>query len=136
MSNSGADNYDKESFDKPLLAHALLPRGEEFEYGTDIGRYHDQDGTPACHRSANPLLNTKTDKIEFQDGFIQEYLANTIAENMYSQIETEGNDFILLQEFFVLNIKKVVQNAQHKRTAQGSTVCTIEGQIYLLDTVE
>ena len=58
-----------------------MPRGEVLDYGTAIGRKHDQDGCPVGHSNANLLLNTRVYKVEFQDGYIQEYPANTIAEN-------------------------------------------------------
>ena len=60
-----------------------MPRGEVLDYGTAIGRKCDQDGCPVGHSNANPLLNTRVYKVEFQDGYIQEYLANTIAENIW-----------------------------------------------------
>ena len=60
----------------------LLPRGEGVEYGKVIGRKRDQDGRPVGQAKAIPLLNTRVYEVEFQDGYIQEYLANTIAENI------------------------------------------------------
>ena len=81
-SMSEAESYGKESFDKLLSAHVLLPRGEGVEHGKAIGRKRDQDGGPVGHSNANPLLNMRVYKVEFQDGYIQEYLANTIAENI------------------------------------------------------
>ena len=77
-----AENYDKESFDKLISAHVLLPRGEGVEHGKGIGRKHDQDGHPVGQANAIPLLNMRVYKVEFQDGYIQEYLANTIAGNI------------------------------------------------------
>ena len=62
--------------------HVLLPRGEGVEHGKVIGRKHDQDGCPIGHSNANPLLYMRVYEVEFQDGCIQEYLANTIAENI------------------------------------------------------
>ena len=63
-----------------------MPRGEVLDYGTAIGRKRDQDGCPVGHGNANPLLNMRVYEVEFQDGYIQEYLANTIAENIYQFI--------------------------------------------------
>ena len=60
----------------------LLPRGEGVEHGKDIGRKHDQDGCPVGHSNTNPLRNTRVYEVEFQDGYIQENLAKTIAENI------------------------------------------------------
>ena len=77
-----AESYDKESLDKLISAHVLLPRGEGVEHGKVIGRKRDQDGGPIGQSNAIPLLNTRVYEVEFQDGYIQEYLANTIAENI------------------------------------------------------
>ena len=82
LSMPEAESYDKESFEKLLSAHVLLPRGEGVEHGKVLGRKCDQDGCPVGHSNANPMLNTRVYKVEFQDGYIQEYLANTIAENI------------------------------------------------------
>jgi hypothetical protein len=34
----------------------------------------------------------------FQDGHVEEYAANIIAENMYAQVDVEGNKFTLLHK--------------------------------------
>ena len=81
-----AENYDKESFDKLISAHVLLPRGEGVEHGKVICRKRDQDGCPVGQANAIPLLNMRVYKVDFQDGYVQEYLANTIAKNIYQFI--------------------------------------------------
>ena len=79
-----AESYDKESFDKLLSAQCmLLPRGEGVEYGKGIGRKCYQDCCPAGHGNDNPLLNTRVYEVEFQDGYIQEYLTSKLAENSF-----------------------------------------------------
>ena len=60
-----AESYDKESVDKLLSAHVLLPRGEGVEHGKVIGRKRDQDGRPVGQANAIPLLNTRVYKVEF-----------------------------------------------------------------------
>ena len=87
-----AESYDKENCDKLLSAHVLLPRGEGVEHGKVIGRKRDQDGCPVGHSNGNPLLNTRVYEVEFQDGYIQEYLANTIAENIYLFTGSSNNN--------------------------------------------
>ena len=82
LSMPEAESYDKESFDKLISGHVLLPRGEGVEHGKVGGRKHDQDGHPVEHSNVNPLLNTRVYEVEFQDGYSQEYLANTIAESI------------------------------------------------------
>ena len=59
LSMPEAENYDKESLDKLLSAHVLLPKGEGVEHGKVIGRKRDQDGCPVEQANANPLLNTR-----------------------------------------------------------------------------
>jgi hypothetical protein len=46
----------------------------------------------------NPILDTRLYEVRFNDGSTQEYMANTIAENLYSQIDPEGNEYLLLDE--------------------------------------
>ena len=41
----------------------------------------------------NPLLNSIIYDVEFPDGQIKEYAANVIAQNMYSQVDSEGRTF-------------------------------------------
>ncbi len=36
--------------------------------------------------------------MQFSDGHIKEYVANVIAENLYSQVDEDGNHLMLLQE--------------------------------------
>ena len=36
--------------------------------------------------------------MEFTDGTHEKYQANVIAENMYAQVDDEGNEFLLLKE--------------------------------------
>ena len=46
----------------------------------------------------NPILDTRTYEVEFPDGQTAKYSANIIAENMYAQCNTEGNQYLLLKE--------------------------------------
>ena len=48
--------------------------------------------------NSNPILDTRVYEVDFEDGARQYYSANLIAENMYSQIGTEGNKYLLLSE--------------------------------------
>jgi hypothetical protein len=51
------------------------------------------------------LLDTHTYEVEFPDGEVAEYSANIIAENMYIQCDTEGNQYLLLNK--IIDWKKV-----------------------------
>jgi hypothetical protein len=43
-------------------------------------------------------LDTRLYEVFFDDGLTQEYQANTIVENLYSQVDPEGNEYLLLEE--------------------------------------
>jgi hypothetical protein len=42
------------------------------------------------------MLDSRTYEIEFPDGRSDEYTANVIAENVYAQCDTEGNQFNIM----------------------------------------
>ena len=46
----------------------------------------------------NPLLDMRECSVEFKDGISESLSANIIAQNLYSQIDEEGNRHIPLEE--------------------------------------
>ena len=56
----------------------------------------DSDGNTIGSLHYNPFLDTHVYKVQFQYGSISNYAANIISENPYSQIDPDGNDFLLL----------------------------------------
>ena len=93
-----ADDYDEETLDKLLSAEVLVPKGDGFMMGTVVSRKRDADGNPIGKANSNPILDTRVYEVQFPDGHLEEYSANVIAESMYSQVDDEGNQFLLLQE--------------------------------------
>jgi hypothetical protein len=49
-------------------------------------------------RNQNPLLDTREYEVEFPDGTMDTYSANIIAENLYSQVDTEGKQYQVISE--------------------------------------
>ena len=47
-------------------------------------------------QNSNPILDTRTYEVEFPDGQKTEVAANIIAQNMYAQCDSEGNQYLLL----------------------------------------
>jgi hypothetical protein len=72
--------------------------------GKVIKRVKDNDGNPVGVRHANPLCDTRRYEVEIGDGEVYEFAANSIAENIYSQVDSEGRQFMLLKE--ILDHKK------------------------------
>jgi len=85
-----------DTFDQYVGAEVLLPTGDRQATGRVIGRKRDLDGVPRGQANANPILDTRVYTVEFPDGDIGEYAANMIAENMFAQCDSEGNQFLLL----------------------------------------
>jgi hypothetical protein len=56
------------------------------------------DGELIGHAHDNPLFDTHEYEIEFTDRTHKKYQANIITENMFAQVNNEGNQFLLLQE--------------------------------------
>jgi hypothetical protein len=92
------DDYDEETIDKLLSAEVLLPKGDFQFVGIVLQRKRDVDGNPIGKSNPNPILDTRVYEVEFPDGTIAEYSANVIAEALYSQVDVDGNCFLLLKE--------------------------------------
>jgi hypothetical protein len=63
-----------------------------------ISRKRDADGNLVGHRHHNPILDTREYEVEFPDGAVDTFMANLIAENMYSQVDANGCLYALLSE--------------------------------------
>ena len=93
------DDYTPETFDGYLTASVMLPRGGKVVLKANvIARKRDANGNPVGKANSNPILDTRECIVEFEDGAQETYAVNLIAENMYSQLDGEGNPFLLLSE--------------------------------------
>ena len=99
--NDPVDPNNVSTFEKPITDQLLnaevhLPQGEQIRNARVISRSKDADGNTIGTYDTNPLLNTVVYDVEFPDGAIKEYNANTIAENMYRQVDADGFTHTLL----------------------------------------
>jgi hypothetical protein len=89
------DAYD----DTYLNMELALPRnGAEVQFGRVVKRLRDKDGLPIGTAHDNPILDTRMYEVEFQDGHRASLAANAIAENLFAQIDDEGNRHVLFEE--------------------------------------
>ena len=63
-----------------------------------MSRKQDTDGNVVIRANSNPILDTCTYNVEFEDGDVTKFTANVMTENMYSQCDAEGNQYILLDK--------------------------------------
>ncbi|MGH7954663.1 MAG: hypothetical protein ACREOZ_01755, partial [Gloeomargaritales cyanobacterium] len=92
------DDFDTEAYDKYISAQVLLPKGDGLISCRVIDRKRDHDGQPLGRHNRNPILNTRVYNVEFPDGHVEEYAANVIAESLYSQVDNEGNQYLIMRE--------------------------------------
>jgi hypothetical protein len=93
-----AEDYTPQEFDSLISAKVLLPKGNVLLPATVIGRKRDHTGQPLGTSNTNPMLDTRIYNVQFGDGHIKEYAANVMAGNIYSQLDPNGNRFLLLKE--------------------------------------
>ena len=82
-----------------LNMELALPREGD---GPDLARVkrrkRDSDGNPIGRAHNNPILDTRVFEVEFCDGHTVAMTANAIAENLFSQVDSEGHRLLLMEE--------------------------------------
>jgi Reverse transcriptase (RNA-dependent DNA polymerase) len=91
-------DHTPESYDQYLASEVLLPFGGEYKRAKVRGRKRDADGLLIGIRNDNPMFDTRQYEVEFPDGSTETFTANLIAENIYSQIDSEGHSFAVMNE--------------------------------------
>ena len=107
-----------------LNMEIALPRGpdNELHFAKVKNEVLDRDGNPVGTYNSNPLLNSKLYEVEYLDGSTETLAANTIAENLFSQINDEGHRELLLDEIVDYRRNKNAlsdEEACGKYTTQG-----------------
>lgn len=103
-----ADTYDDDSYHKFISAHVIIPTAGEAKKGKVLRRKRDKDGNLIGTANSNPILDTSVYEVEFDDGHIEAFAANAIAEAIYAQVDDEGNIYDILDEI-----------TDHKKTADA-----------------
>jgi hypothetical protein len=90
MIQEARPDVDVESYDRYLNAEVILERDGEpvrARVAKRAGRSH-----------TNPLFDTREYDCIFDDGTVERYTANIIAENHYLQCDSDGHSFLVLKE--------------------------------------
>ena len=61
-----------------------------------MAQSHDVNGNIMGRAHANPILDTRVNKVEFAGNEVVELKANFIAESMHAQWDAKGNEYSLL----------------------------------------
>ena len=128
------DRDEHQNFDQYIGAEVLLPFGDQMVTGKVRERKRNSDGKLKGTRHENTLFDSRAYIVEFPQNQEAEYTANIIAENMYAQCNTDGEQYLLLEG--ICDHKKnghavekadafvTVNGRQHeKKTTQGWSLC-------------
>ena len=63
---------------------------------TVVRRIRNEEGEETGRANANPILDTRTYEVEFQDGGISEITANLIAENLHTKCDSKARTHLLM----------------------------------------
>jgi hypothetical protein len=92
------DSFTPEGYDNMINTEIMIPKGDGTIVGKVIKRAKGEDGNPIGLRYSNPLLDTREYEVLMPDGAMVSYTTNVIAENLYSQVDSEGRQFLMLEE--------------------------------------
>ena len=85
------------AYDQIINAEVQLQHGEEIVTGKVIQKPIRPDGQVTGTYDNKPYLNSIIYDMEFPDGQVKEYAANIIAENMLTQVDSDGMSTILME---------------------------------------
>jgi hypothetical protein len=72
--------------------------GVEPEYARVPKWLKDANGIPIGKSNNNPILDTRLYKVEYHDGYKAAMSANTVAENLFAQVNGDGHPQVLFSE--------------------------------------
>ena len=91
VDQNGTPVFENSFGDTLINAEVLLPQGEDLQKARVMKRRINTDGNEIGTYDSNPLLNSIIYEVKFPDGTVQDYGANVIAENLYSQLDEDGH---------------------------------------------
>ena len=94
------DAFTPDVYDTYLNMELAIPQGDSLEprLARVTKRLKDANGLPIGLANENPILDTRMYEIEYLDGERTSLAANNIAENLFAQIDDEGNRQVLMDE--------------------------------------
>ena len=93
------DKFTPDSYDNYInMELALDQGGEQPEYARVKKLLKDNQGRPIGIESENTIINTRMYEVEYQDAHTVALAANIIAENIFAQVDDEGNRSILFDK--------------------------------------
>ena len=93
------DDLDDEAIGKYLNMELIFSIStNDKRQGCVVKHLQGLDGNLIGRAHSNPYFDTSEYEVEFADSTREKYQANLITENMYAQVDDEGNQFQILEE--------------------------------------
>ena len=94
------DTFTPDVYDMYLNMELAIPQGDSLEprLARVTKRMKDANGLPIGLANENPILDTRMYEVEYLDGEGTSLVSNNIAENLFAQIDDEGNRQVLMDE--------------------------------------
>ena len=90
MDATGKQLNQNPAYDRNINSEVALQIDSEVKKGKVVRHAMGPDGKVTGTYDDNPILNTVLYDVEFADGQVREYAANVIAENMLTQVDSNG----------------------------------------------
>ena len=107
-----------------LKIELALPHGDEAtpQYAKVTKRLRDANGIPIGTADDNPILDMRMYEVEFMDGTKPSLSANYITENVFAQVDQDGNHQVLLDKIidYCTTSKEVKQQDAFITTRTGT----------------
>ena len=87
---------DNDEYDVLINSEVILPHQDKNMHAVVVGRHRDGQGRTIGTKDKNHILNTAVYDVQFSDGAMKQYAANTIAENLYSQVDIDGHVYLMI----------------------------------------
>ena len=118
------DTFTPDTYDTYLQMELALPQGDSLEprLAKVTKRMKDANGIPIGTAHDNPLLDTRMYEVEYVDGEKAALSANHIEENLFAQVDDEGNCHVLMHEIINhrMNGQEVKQQDAFLTTKMGT----------------
>ena len=116
--------FTPDTYDQYLQMELVLQQGDSLEprLARVTKRLKDANGIPIGMADQNPLLDTRMYEVQFADGEKASLAANYIAENLFAQVDDEGNCQVLMNEIidYQTNWTKLKQQDAFITTKTGT----------------
>ena len=96
LDSTGRILEQQPAFDKIINGEVMIQNGDEMAMGKVARQSLDADGRTTGTYHDNPFLNTITYNVEFPNGQVKDYGTNIIAENMLTQVDSDGYSLSLM----------------------------------------